>query len=392
LALALAVFPFRTASAAEETGEAYGTGRNAVLDLYQDFVSPARGSRCGMHPSCSQYAKLAFASLNPVDAYLATMDRLMRCTQDAGTYPARYVGGQRLSYDPVSAPPALEEAIVPPASPAAASAPAGEAALPGWLEGLDFPSDAFAVYARAYASAADPQGREAALRGMSRCLRHRGDYRGLGRLHRFVLAHEPGLASLGKDLYAEEAAALFDAGEYERSLSVLRLRASRPEDPDFARVQLLRCLDLARLQRMHDLTAATAPLSGPDYGKAAEGLRALPAAVDALPRKKPALAGMLSAVIPGAGYAYAGRPGAGFASFLINGLFFWTVSEAVLHRNYAIAATAGALGAGWYAGGIRGAYHSAQQENYRARQQAADGPVQTGYDAFERNEPTRSEL
>jgi len=205
LALALMVSPFRTAWAAEETGEAYGTGHNAVLDLYQDFVSPARGSRCGMNPSCSQYAKLAFASLNPVDAYLATMDRLMRCTQDAGTYPARYVGGQRLAYDPVSTRPALEEAIVPPAhSPAASAAPAGEADLPGWLEGLDFPSDAFAAYARAYGSTADPQDREAALRGMSRCLRRRGDYRGLGRLHRFVLAHEPGLPALGRDLYAEE--------------------------------------------------------------------------------------------------------------------------------------------------------------------------------------------
>jgi hypothetical protein len=212
-------------------------------------------------------------------------------------------------------------------------------------------------------------------------------------LHRFVLAHEPGLATLGRDLYAEEAAALFDAGEYERSLSVLRLRAPRAEDPDFARVRLLRCLDLARLQRIDDLSAAAAPLSGrPDFGKAAEGLRALPGSIAAMPRKRPALAATLSAIIPGAGYAYAGRPGAGFASFLINGLFFWTVSEAVAHRNYAIAATAGALGAGWYAGGIRGAYHSAQQANYRARQEAADGPVQSGYDAFERYEPTRSEL
>jgi hypothetical protein len=265
--------------------------------------------------------------------------------------------------------------------------------LPGWLEGLDFPSDAFAVYAQAYASAAAPREKEAALRGMSRCLRRRGDYRGLGRLHRFVLAHEPGLAALGKDLYAEEAAALFDAAEYERSLSVLRLRGARPEDADFGRVQLIRCLDLARLQRMDDLAAAAAPLSGrPDYGKAAEGLRALPAAIAALPRKKPALAAALSAVLPGSGYAYAGRPGAGIASFIINGLFFWTVSEAVVHRNYAIAATAGMLGAGWYAGGIRGAYRSAQQADYRARQQAADGPVQTGYDAFENSEPMRSEL
>lgn len=174
---------------------------------------------------------------------------------------------------------------------------------------------------------------------------------------------------------------------------MLRLRASGPEDADFGRVQLLRCLDLARLQRMDDLSAAAAPLSGrPDYGKAAEGLRALPGAIAAMPRKKPALAATLSAMLPGAGYAYAGRPGAGIASFLINGLFIWTVSEAVVHRNYAIAATAGTLGAGWYAGGIRGAYHSAQQANYRARQQAADGPVQTGYDAFERYEPTRSEL
>jgi hypothetical protein len=94
----------------------------------------------------------------------------------------------------------------------------------------------------------------------------------------------------------------------------------------------------------------------------------------------------MSALIPGSGYAYAGRKGAALAAFVINGLFIWTVAEAIDRKNYAIAATAGVLGSGWYFGGIRGSAASVRERNHRARQATADAAVQAGADAWRGND------
>ncbi|MCK4460976.1 MAG: membrane protein insertion efficiency factor YidD, partial [candidate division Zixibacteria bacterium] len=71
------------------------------IKLYQKLVSPARGSSCPMHPRCSEYSRLAFRNRNPLQAYLMTADRLLRCGHDLDQYSPTVVNGYLRYSDPV---------------------------------------------------------------------------------------------------------------------------------------------------------------------------------------------------------------------------------------------------------------------------------------------------
>lgn len=51
-----------------------------ALTLFQDYISPVDGDRCGFAPSCSAFARRAVGRLGAAEGVLATADRLMRCT------------------------------------------------------------------------------------------------------------------------------------------------------------------------------------------------------------------------------------------------------------------------------------------------------------------------
>lgn len=63
------------------------------IKLYQKLISPARGSSCPMHPHCSEYSHLVFRNRNPLQAYLMTADRLLRCGHDLDQYSSTAVDG-----------------------------------------------------------------------------------------------------------------------------------------------------------------------------------------------------------------------------------------------------------------------------------------------------------
>ena len=82
--------------------EKYGEGTNTFLNFYQKRISPVKGGNtCPMHPSCSQYAKIAFHSLPCYTAYIKTCERLLRCGHELDLYPILYINGGRRWYDPV---------------------------------------------------------------------------------------------------------------------------------------------------------------------------------------------------------------------------------------------------------------------------------------------------
>jgi uncharacterized protein len=82
--------------------EQYGTGNNVAIDFYQRYISPARGEGgCPMHPSCSQFAKIAFEQRSWYEAYVLTLERLLRCGNDLQYYPLVRVGDEVRWYDPV---------------------------------------------------------------------------------------------------------------------------------------------------------------------------------------------------------------------------------------------------------------------------------------------------
>jgi outer membrane protein assembly factor BamD (BamD/ComL family)/TM2 domain-containing membrane protein YozV len=92
----------------------------------------------------------------------------------------------------------------------------------------------------------------------------------------------------------------------------------------------------------------------------AEGLIDAQAAV---PRKSPLLAGILSAVVPGSGQAYAGKYRDGLVALLVNGLFIAGTAVAIDQENYATAAVVGGIGLPFYLGNIYGAANAANKWN-----------------------------
>ena len=77
------------------------------------------------------------------------------------------------------------------------------------------------------------------------------------------------------------------------------------------------------------------------------------------------IAGTLSAIVPGSGYVYAGRPQTGVASFIVNMLFIWSVGDAIKHESYGLASALGFFGIGWYVGNISGYSTAAGEYNTR---------------------------
>jgi tetratricopeptide (TPR) repeat protein len=91
-----------------------------------------------------------------------------------------------------------------------------------------------------------------------------------------------------------------------------------------------------------------------------------------LSHRSPFLAGGLSAIIPGAGYAYCHRWGTGIASFLVNGLLVWTFSDALKKEQYGLASLTGFVGIGWYVGNIKGSAKAAKKYNSHIRKDFID--------------------
>lgn len=88
---------------------------------------------------------------------------------------------------------------------------------------------------------------------------------------------------------------------------------------------------------------------------------------DELPRKSPVAAGILSALAPGSGHAYAGHYGDAVTALLLNGLFIAGTVVAVQQENYALAGVVGVIGLPFYVGNIYGGANAATKWNLSVR-------------------------
>ncbi|MBW1806954.1 MAG: tetratricopeptide repeat protein [Deltaproteobacteria bacterium] len=87
---------------------------------------------------------------------------------------------------------------------------------------------------------------------------------------------------------------------------------------------------------------------------------------DDLPRKSPALAGILS-LIPGLGHVYLGEYSIAITALMWNGLFGYATYDAFRRRNYGIGAVLATMELLWYSGTIYGAVSGADRFNRDAR-------------------------
>ena len=87
-------------------------------------------------------------------------------------------------------------------------------------------------------------------------------------------------------------------------------------------------------------------------------------------------AGILSSIIPGAGYLYCNRKRTGITSFIVNGLLFWTIRDAIIKKQYGFATTACFFGIGWYIGNIKGSVDAAKAHNAHVRKESINSMLE----------------
>jgi TM2 domain-containing membrane protein YozV len=92
-----------------------------------------------------------------------------------------------------------------------------------------------------------------------------------------------------------------------------------------------------------------------------------------IPSKSPALAGWMSAILPGAGQLYIERPRDATVSFLLNGLFIWATAEQFRKDNHVTGGILLFFETGWYVGNIYNAVGGAHKYNRRAKAGFLDG-------------------
>ncbi len=91
--------------------------------------------------------------------------------------------------------------------------------------------------------------------------------------------------------------------------------------------------------------------------------------INEVPRKSPQAAGILAAILPGAGHLYDERYRDAAVAFLLNGVFIWGIVESFDHKNYAVGSILTFFELGWYVGNIYSAVSSAHKYNRRKEQE-----------------------
>jgi TolA-binding protein len=115
----------------------------------------------------------------------------------------------------------------------------------------------------------------------------------------------------------------------------------------------------------------TIPSDSPLH-RQAEGLAEEAKHYPEIPKKSPALAGVLSGLLPGAGQLYINKPRDSLISFLLNGAFIWASAESFRHHNNTTGGVLLFFEAGWYMGNIYNAVNGAKKYNLRAEDSFLD--------------------
>jgi putative component of membrane protein insertase Oxa1/YidC/SpoIIIJ protein YidD len=364
--------------------EIYGSGSNTFLDFYQNFLSPVKGGNtCPMYPSCSQYSKILFQMQPMHQAYIGTLERVLRCGHELHLYPKRKVEGRLRWYDPPNTSSSL-------ANESDSSLEVEDSSSPVYLsisEFQDSTDEQFAEYlfskkeyyrattefTRLHYYTTDSSKKIKYLRKIGLCYYYDSNYDGY---EQFLKDNRQSFNSnlliktemellLGKTYYYQK--------KYQKAIATFEWSGISIGNPLYNELQLCIGLSYARLfQWENAIKYFTKVDSVSERGKTSKTLCDSLVTVYSLPTRQPWLAGTLSAVVPGAGYIYSNRTATGVASFIVNGLLFWAGYDAVKNESYGLASALGFFGMGWYIGNIKGSVNAANEYNYNTRNDFLD--------------------
>lgn len=213
-----------------------------------------------------------------------------------------------------------------------------------------------------------PEGGEApfaALR-IAECYAHGKRWsEALGAVEEFMRAY--GSSPLAVQGAMLKARVLIELGKGEEARKELRgLLETHPGEPVAAEVWYLTAISLARESRWLEADEALRQI-GSQSGRfvAAQGMRQVLAEGSTAKVKDPTIAGLLAAVLPGAGHLYCERPGDGAIAFVVTGAFAWATVEAFQQDHQALGIGLGFIALSFYGGNIFSAVNVAHKYNDR---------------------------
>lgn len=161
-----------------------------------------------------------------------------------------------------------------------------------------------------------------------------------------------------------EAEALYAAGQHNDALRVLG-----EVGPGLAGPALYRAGWAQLRQGAADTAAATwAEVQDPTLQPGAQALQAELAAWEPLRLPRPAVAGVLSAALPGAGQLYAGEPRDALSALLVNSALIGGTATLASQRRWGGAAGLGLVALSFYTGNILSATQAARRTAARREQ------------------------
>jgi len=95
--------------------------------------------------------------------------------------------------------------------------------------------------------------------------------------------------------------------------------------------------------------------------------------IEEVPQKSPVTAGVLAAVLPGAGHLYDERYRDAGIAFALNAAFIWGMVESFKRENYVVGGILTFFEIGWYSGNIYSAISSAHKYNRNKKKEYLDG-------------------
>jgi putative membrane protein insertion efficiency factor len=395
------------APAAAQDATAPDDPAHGAIRVYQQHLSAMRHMHCRFVPSCSQYASDAIARYGLVEGSARAADRLMRCNRSADSRYRRSAEG--LLVEPVG------------------EAPRGPAVarVPGWLlpEPEHGPPPRSLRLPRERAARLDEAVEFAQLlEQRGDCERASAEFQRAGMLADTLPAHAWAYARIAR-CYLDASQWYFADRAYLTSAMLTSdtgTRASVGYAAAVSRFDAEAFTACARLLADPALTAGASG-SGPasavrlasadgspplapdervgalaglcafalgDWDGAARGFgRATQASPSAerreriatlaqaasrgpeLPRRSPAVAGTLSALLPGAGQVYCGRRLDGLRHLLFNAALVYTVVTIAQHDEVPAAVIVGSVELPFYLGNVIGAKESARQWSRERRMQ-----------------------
>lgn len=335
------------------------------LDFYQYYLSPLDGRHCPMYPSCSQYARGVIEHYSLLQACPLICDRLLRCGHDFNTYTDTIIE-QRLRlidhpYQNVVASVISDKDSIVKSVDGAAMGNGGN-----YLYRNGFYEQAYFEYVRSLLCDRD----SATILKAAFAAYYAYDYRRFTRevvLLVKLLPEEQ--RCLRGELYLLAAKRCYSEGLYPTAYAVLEKYRSYFTTPVLHGEYRL----LSKVNALFCDIDSVPELTESDFFEGSP-LASYPGRIDSLNysldhfrKRSAAAAGVLSAIVPGAGYALGDRKRTALFSLLLNGLIAWATVGFVQQENYGAAAFAVILGSGFYTGSIVGSMRAVDAYNMGKR-------------------------